>query len=83
MIRVVVPAQDRVELVNQSNQPWTLALVEGAKPGRGTLTLVDKFTGKIQAVLAKVGESATLPAQGLTTGVPRAACRSIPVCRYF
>ena len=57
-------AQDRTELVNRSGQPWTLALAEGAKPGRGSLTLVDKFTGKVQAELTKVGESVTLPPQG-------------------
>jgi hypothetical protein len=57
-------AQDRTELVNRSGQPWTLALAEGAKPGRGSLTLVDKFTGKVQAELTKVGERATLPPQG-------------------
>ncbi|WP_306599436.1 hypothetical protein [Geothrix sp. 21YS21S-2] len=56
--------QDRTELVNRSGQPWTLALAEGAKPGRGSLTLLDKFTGKVQAELAKVGESVTLPPQG-------------------
>lgn len=57
-------AQDRTELVNRSGRPWTLALAEGPKPGRGTLTLVDKFTGKVRAELSKVGESATLPPQG-------------------
>jgi len=57
-------AQDRTELVNRSGQPWTLALAEGVKPGRGSLTLVDKFTGKVQAELTKVGESVTLPPQG-------------------
>lgn len=57
-------AQDRTEIVNRSGKPWTLALAEGAKPGRGTLTLVDKFTGATRAVLGKVGDSAILPPQG-------------------
>lgn len=57
-------AQDRTELVNRSGQPWTLALAEGAKPGRGSLTLLDKFTGRVKAELSQVGESVTLPPQG-------------------
>lgn len=57
-------AQDRFEIVNKSASPWTLALVEGAKPGRGTLTLVDKFTGKTTGSLANVGDGAILPVQG-------------------
>jgi hypothetical protein len=57
-------AQDRVELVNRSGQPWTLSLAEGPKAGRGSLTLVEKFTGKVQAELGRVGESTTLPPQG-------------------
>ena len=56
-------AQDRTELVNRSSQPWTLSLVEGVKAGRGTLTLVDKFTGKTTGALAKVGDTLTLPAR--------------------
>lgn len=56
-------AQDRAELVNRSSQPWTLALVEGTHASVGSLTLVDKFTGKISASLAKVGDAAILPAR--------------------
>ncbi|BDU74033.1 hypothetical protein [Mesoterricola silvestris] len=57
-------AQDRLELLNRSGRPWTLALAEGAKPGRGSLTLVDKFTGRVRAQLAKTGEQVVLPPQG-------------------
>lgn len=63
---LAIPAegQDRTEVVNRSNQPWTLALVEGHHSGRGTLTLVDKFTGRVTGSLAKVGDAVTVPAQG-------------------
>jgi len=57
-------AQDRTELVNKSGQPWTLALVEGTRPGRGSLTLVDKFSGRARGTLARVGDATTIPAQG-------------------
>lgn len=57
-------AQDRTELVNRSNQPWTLALVEGHRPGRGSLTLVDKFTGHTAGTLVKVGDAVRVPAHG-------------------
>lgn len=54
-------AQDRTEIVNKSNQPWTLALVEGAKPASGTMKLMDKFSGKTLATLSNVGDAAALP----------------------
>lgn len=56
-------AQDRTELMNRSNRPWTLALVEGLRPGQGSLTLVDKFTGRVFASLSKVGDAVPVPAQ--------------------
>jgi len=61
LVRVSASAQDRVEIVNQSAQPWTLALVEGSRPRAGTLTGVDKFTGTTLFTLTKAGDSATLP----------------------
>ena len=57
-------AQDRTEIVNRSGQPWTLALVEGTRPGRGSLSLLDKFNGRTEGTLTKVGQSATIPPQG-------------------
>jgi hypothetical protein len=54
-------AQDRAEVVNRSGRAWTLALVEGGLPRRGSLTLVDKFTGKTLATLAKAGDRVALP----------------------
>ena len=55
--------QDRTEIVNRSAQPWSLALVEGTRPGVGDLTLVDKFTGRTLARLERTGESLALPPQ--------------------
>jgi hypothetical protein len=59
-----VHAQDRTEIVNKSGQSWTLALVEGTRPGRGSLTLVDKFSGRTTGTLAKVGDGTIIPPQG-------------------
>jgi hypothetical protein len=64
VVLVAARAQDRTELVNRSGQPWTLALVEGAHAGRGTLTLMDKFNGRTMGTLVKVGDTITLPPQG-------------------
>ena len=66
MIRVAAPAQDRVELVNQSNQPWTLALVEGSRPMTGTLECVDKFSGRLLVTLCRAGDATTLAPQSRT-----------------
>jgi hypothetical protein len=54
-------AQDRMELVNHSLQPWTLALVEGSRPLQGSLDVVDKFTGRTLATLAQAGDRIVLP----------------------
>lgn len=63
MIRVALPAQDRVELVNQSTQPWTLALVEGSRPMAGSVECVDKFSGKALVTLSRAGDATTLAPQ--------------------
>lgn len=54
-------AQERREIVNRSGQPWTLALVEGARPGIGALRCVDKFTGRAMGSLAHTGDRVVLP----------------------
>jgi hypothetical protein len=54
-------AQDRIELINQSSQPWTLALVEEASAGVGTLVCLDKFSGRSLATLARTGDQTQLP----------------------
>lgn len=54
-------AQDRMELANRSLQPWTLALVEGSQPGQGSLSVVDKFTGRPLATLTRAGDRIELP----------------------
>lgn len=56
-------AQDRAEVVNRSGKPWVLALVEGAQPGRGSLTLLDKFTGRTLGTLRRAGDRVELPPQ--------------------
>jgi len=56
-------AQERRQLVNHSGQPWTIAMVEGVKARMGTLTIIDKATGKTLSVLSKVGDSTVIPAQ--------------------
>ncbi len=64
LLGVVLRAEDRMEIIVRSRQPWTLALAEGVRAGRGTLSLMDKFTGKPLGTLAKAGDSVVLPAQG-------------------
>lgn len=54
--------QDRWELANRSGKPWTLAQVEGARPARGGLRLLDKFTGRSAGTLSRAGDTVTVPA---------------------
>ena len=56
--------QDRRAILNRSNRPWTLALVEGGRAGDGTITFLDKFSGRNLGVLGRVGEAAAIPAKG-------------------
>jgi len=39
-------AQDRMEWVNASPNPWTLAVVLGTREGRGTVVVQEKFSGR-------------------------------------
>ena len=59
-----VRAQDRRAVLNRSNRPWTLALVEGSRAGDGTITFLDKFSGRNLGELGRVGEAATIPPKG-------------------
>jgi hypothetical protein len=59
----VLAAQDRLDLANRSGQPWTLALVEGIRPGLGRVRFVDKFTGLALASLSRTGDTAVIPAR--------------------
>jgi len=56
--------QDRRALLNRCNQPWTLALVEGGRAGDGSISFLDKFSGRNLGTLGRVGEAATIPAKG-------------------
>lgn len=53
--------QDRLELANCSGKPWILAQVEGVRPARGGLRLLDKFTGRTAGTLARAGDTVTIP----------------------
>ena len=57
-------SQERRALLNRSNLPWTLALVEGGRAGDGSISFLDKFSGRSLGKLARVGEAATIPAKG-------------------
>ena len=52
----------RGECYNRSGSGWRLTLVEGVRPTTGSLTFLDKFTGKQVATLGRAGLGLLLPA---------------------
>jgi hypothetical protein len=55
------PLMEEKQFFNKSGQPWKLTLVQGARETEGTMQFIDKFTGKRHKILARVGDSITLP----------------------
>lgn len=53
-------AQDRLELANDSPNPWTLAIVLGTREGRGSVVVQEKFSGRTLAKLRDAADRISL-----------------------